>query len=134
MVPRWAHNPKAAGSTPASATKNGAVAQLGEHLPCKQRVASSILAGSTIRFLNSVVRVPARHAGSRWFKSSRKHQNKNNIFCGHNSIGRMLACQVKCYGFESRCPLHEPLAQSAEHLTFNQGVTGSIPVWLTIKI
>ena len=50
MVPRWAHNPKAAGSTPASATKNGAVAQLGEHLPCKQRVASSILAGSTIRF------------------------------------------------------------------------------------
>ena len=54
MVPRWAHNPKAAGSTPASATKNGAVAQLGEHLPCKQRVASSILAGSTIRFLNSV--------------------------------------------------------------------------------
>ena len=26
----------------------------------------------------------------------------------------------------------EPLAQSVEHLTFNQGVTGSIPVWLTI--
>ena len=27
---------------------------------------------------------------------------------------------------------NEPLAQSVEHLTFNQGVTGSIPVWLTI--
>ena len=27
----------------------------------------------------------------------------------------------------------EPLAQSVEHLTFNQGVTGSIPVWLTIQ-
>ena len=27
---------------------------------------------------------------------------------------------------------YEPLAQSVEHLTFNQGVTGSIPVWLTI--
>ena len=53
--------------------------------------------------------------------------------CGHNSTGRMLACQVKCYGFDPRCPLqkYEPLAQSVEHLTFNQGVTGSIPVWLT---
>ena len=48
MVPRWAHNPKAAGSTPASATKNGAVAQLGEHLPCKQGVRSSTLLISTI--------------------------------------------------------------------------------------
>ena len=28
---------------------------------------------------------------------------------------------------------YEPLAQSVEHLTFNQGVTGSIPVWLTIQ-
>ena len=28
----------------------------------------------------------------------------------------------------------EPLAQLVEHLTFNQGVTGSSPVWLTIKI
>jgi hypothetical protein len=27
---------------------------------------------------------------------------------------------------------HEPLAQSVEHLTFNQGVAGSNPAWLTI--
>ena len=27
---------------------------------------------------------------------------------------------------------HEPLAQSVEHLTFNQGVVGSSPTWLTI--
>ena len=27
---------------------------------------------------------------------------------------------------------YEPLAQSVEHMTFNHGVTGSIPVWLTI--
>jgi hypothetical protein len=27
---------------------------------------------------------------------------------------------------------YEPLAQLVEHLTFNQGVTGSSPVWLTI--
>ena len=26
---------------------------------------------------------------------------------------------------------YEPLAQSVEHMTFNHGVTGSIPVWLT---
>ena len=26
---------------------------------------------------------------------------------------------------------NEPLAQAVEHLTFNQRVTGSIPVWLT---
>ena len=32
----------------------------------------------------------------------------------------------------SRSIIYEPLAQSVEHLTFNQGVTGSIPVWLTI--
>ena len=35
--------------------------------------------------------------------------------------------------FES-CHLshYDPLAQSAEHLTFNQGVPGSIPGWVTI--
>ncbi len=27
---------------------------------------------------------------------------------------------------------HEPLAQLVEHLTFNQGVEGSSPSWLTI--
>ena len=30
--------------------------------------------------------------------------------------------------------IYEPLAQSVEHMTFNHGVTGSIPVWLTIQI
>jgi hypothetical protein len=28
---------------------------------------------------------------------------------------------------------YEPLAQSVEHLTFNQGVEGSNPSWLTIS-
>ena len=28
---------------------------------------------------------------------------------------------------------HEPLAQLAEHLTFNQGARGSNPRWLTTK-
>ena len=30
--------------------------------------------------------------------------------------------------------LYEPLAQSVEHLTFNQGVRGSIPRWYTTHI
>jgi hypothetical protein len=29
--------------------------------------------------------------------------------------------------------LHEPLAQLVEHLTFNQGVEGSSPSWLTTR-
>jgi hypothetical protein len=30
-----------------------------------------------------------------------------------------------------RAPSREPVAQSVEHLTFNQGVMGSIPIGLT---
>ena len=44
----------------------------------------------------------------------------------------MSAFQAECREFDPRLPLHyEPLAQSVEHMTFNHGVTGSIPVWLT---
>ena len=35
-----------------------------------------------------------------------------------------------CYNNKAIC---EPLAQSVEHLTFNQGVRGSNPRWLTKK-
>ena len=37
--------------------------------------------------------------------------------------------------FEARAAsavAYDPLAQAVEHLTFNQGVRGSIPRWLTI--
>ncbi len=30
--------------------------------------------------------------------------------------------------------IYEPLAQLVEHLTFNQGVVGSNPTWLTILL
>ena len=37
-------------------------------------------------------------------------------------------------GSNPRSPVfHEPLAQQVEHLTFNQGVEGSSPSWLTSK-
>ena len=35
-----------------------------------------------------------------------------------------------CYNNKA---IYEPLAQSVEHLTFNQGVRGSNPRWLTKK-
>ncbi len=53
----------------------------------------------------------------------------------------MPACHAGDRGFESRqfrhfykviLPCWEPLAQLVEHLTFNQGVEGSSPSWLTI--
>lgn len=29
----------------------------------------------------------------------------SRALCGHNSVARILLCQSKCRGFESRCPL-----------------------------
>ncbi len=36
-----------------------------------------------------------------------------------------------CYNVQSANETYDPLAQMAEHLTFNQGVRGSIPRWVT---
>ena len=48
-----------------------------------------------------------------------------------SSVGRAPALQAGGHRFKP-CNLHsfEPLAQSVEHLTFNQRVRGSNPLWL----
>ena len=57
------------GSIPLGVTKYGSIAQLGEHLPYKQRVTGSIPVVSTnIGSVAQLVRVPACHAGGRGFE------------------------------------------------------------------
>ena len=57
------------GSIPLGVTIYGSIAQLGEHLPYKQRVTGSIPVVSTINgSVAQLVRVPACHAGGRGFE------------------------------------------------------------------
>ena len=91
-VPEW---PKGAdcksvairfdGSNPSSPTIEisdcyyGSIAQLGEHLPYKQRVTGSIPVVSTIfGSVAQLVRVPACHAGGRGFEPLLSRQFKLN--------------------------------------------------------
>ena len=60
------------GSIPLWVTNYGRIAQLGEHLPYKQRVTGSIPVVTTIKnkygLVAQLVRVPACHAGGRGFE------------------------------------------------------------------
>ena len=107
---------------------NGRLAQLGEHLPYKQRVTGSSPVLST-RTCNSefiygfglvaqLVRALACHARGRGFEphpsrqfaqlSSRLEQSDNKLnTCGFSSFGRAPPCQGGGGGFEPRNPLHE---------------------------
>ena len=52
-----------------------------------------------------------------------------------SSVGRAPALQAGGHWFEpSNLHFFEPLAQSVEHLTFNQRVEGSNPSWLIFSI
>ena len=59
----------------------------------------------------------------------------NFILLGRSQVGKAPDFDSGMRWFESSRPSHyDPLAQSVEHLTFNQGVVGSSPTWVTIFI
>ena len=75
---------------------------------------------------------PALGAGGRRFKSY-----YTDHFINFAGVAQLVERQFVALVVAGSSPVghpinYEPLAQSVEHLTFNQGVTGSIPVWLTI--
>ena len=91
------------GSIPLGVTICGLIAQLGEHLPYKQGVTGSSPVGPTIK------------------------QNS----CGCSSVVEPRPSKpVARVRSPSPAP-DDPLAQSAEHLTFNQGVPRSSRGWVT---
>jgi hypothetical protein len=96
----------------------GGLAQLGEHLPYKQRVGGSIPSSSTIRSINLVGRVRSYNL------QSETSAQKSSWYL--NRPSEIWASKTKSVLKQ------EPLAQSVEHLTFNQRVEGSSPSWLTI--
>ena len=62
-----------------------------------------------------------------------------SLYFGLSSSGKTQHFDCCIRRFESCQPSHflfvyDPLAQSVEHLTFNQGVRGSNPRWLTITV
>ena len=122
------------------ATPCGSLAQLGEHLPYKQRVTgSSPVTSTTDGPVVQLVRTPACHAGGRrfepvpgrhlcfcssvgraedrksscrWFDSVRKHH-----ICGFSSSGRAPPCQGGGSEFEPRSPLQNVLMKDATQKT-----------------
>ena len=91
--------------------RNGSIAQLGEHLPYKQRViGSSPIVPTTFGPVVQLVRTLACHARGQGFESpSGRH---------HNNTARLYAS----------------VAQLVEQRTENPRVVGSIPTGGTIKL
>ncbi len=116
---------------------DGSIAQLGEHLPYKQRViGSSPIVPTKNGLVVQLVRTLACHARGQGFESPSGRQNKNTApllyasvaqlveqgtenprvvgsiptggtTCGFSSFGRARPCQGRGGGFEPRNPLQE---------------------------
>ena len=78
----------------------GSIAQLGEHLPYKQRVIGSSPIVSTSGLVVQLVRTLPCHGRGRGFESHPDRQ------CGFSSSGRAPPCQGGGSEFEPRRPLH----------------------------
>ena len=103
--------------------KCGRIAQLGEHLPYKQRViGSSPIVPTTSGPVVQLVRMPACHAGGRGFEPHPDRQ----VFCRGSRLGFLYIKQI------SR--LYASVAQSVVQRTENPRVGGSIPPGGTIFI
>ena len=81
---------------------HGVLAQLGEHLPCKQEVSSSILLYSTIRRFSSAGRASALQAEGRRFDPVNLHHGfpiraKSISFCYLNRVDKNMLHLVLLY-------------------------------------
>ena len=90
----------------------GGLAQLGEHLPYKQRVTGSSPVVPTIGPVVQLVRTLACHARGREFES---HPGRH---CGFSSSGRAPPCQGGGSEFEPRNPLQSPCNSGGNVFTF----------------
>ena len=98
-----------------SGTYLGRLAQLGEHLPYKQRViGSSPITPTRYGRVVQLVRMPACHAGGRGFEP---------LLGRHCSFFRL--CRIS--ELSSSCFRYASVAQSVEQGTENPRVGGSIP-------
>ena len=99
--------------------KYGSIAQLGEHLPYKQRVTGSIPVVSTkYGSVAQLVRVPACHAGGRGFEPLLSRQ----LF--------KVRCNKRILQYDEQKP--RPLGQAVKTPPFHGGNRGSIPLGVTI--
>ena len=117
--------------SPQESGKNGSIAQLGEHLPYKQRVIGSSPIVSTI-FYNWGQKPQCRNMNAGY----RIYSNWGPVV----QLVRTLACHARGQGFESPSGRHfiQPLlyasvAQLVEQGTENPRVVGSIPTGGTKK-
>ena len=108
---------------------NGRLAQLGEHLPYKQRVTGSSPVLSTIRICGGIQKIPSFIPQ----KGASVPNLRNGLVA---QLVRALACHARGRGFEphpSRHFQYASVAQLVEQGTENPCVVGSIPTGGTIS-
>ncbi len=101
----------------------GSVAQLVEQRTENPRVGGSIPSRATIAFTAGISNREKRHANRRPRGGLAKWPNAADC--------KSVPFRVRWFESITLHHLSEPLAQLVEHLTFNQGVEGSSPSWLT---